>query len=94
MISYRPELYLVRGIEELTDDDLCVQEMSGRGLPTTEYKCKGYESNEVSVNVDQLLQNSMCGATGKEERRRIRTTTYLFVCILRELLASSHVWRH
>lgn len=57
MISYRPELYLVRGIEELTDDDLCLQVMSGRGLPTKEYKFKGYESNEVSVNGDQSLQN-------------------------------------
>ncbi len=55
MISYRPESYLVRGIEELTDEGL--QEMSGRGLPTKEYKFKGYESNEVSVNGDQSLQN-------------------------------------
>lgn len=93
MISYRPESYLVRGIEELTDDDLCLQETSGRGLPSTEYKFKGYESNDVSVNGDQSLQNRIFGATGKEEQRKI-STTYSFVCILREFLASSHVWRH
>lgn len=81
MISYRPESYLVRGIEELTDDDLCLQEMSGRGLPTKEYKFKGYESNEVSVDGDQSLQNLICGATGKEEHRTIRRA-YLCVCIL------------
>lgn len=92
MISYWPESNLVRRIEELTDDALCLQEMFGRGLPTTESKFKGYESNEVPVNGDQLSQNGIFGASGKEEHRKIRRT-YLF-CILGEFLASLHMWRH